>query len=522
MSKKTNNKEDNIEKELIKRIEDNKSKNSNSQVKKEPEIKYENEMIEDGSNNQTLDETIKVDSNSPIFNKKTNYYNEKVGVYNYLFNTTYNSTQPRKFNKMSQISKHLLNAESTFKNIIQFKKSPELNNSESFNYRIFKYLDNYSDLILSHSDLQIRQQLMNVYLFHIVNHFLKRNEEIEINNKIQNLIELSTKQKYCEETMIKNDLFINEDDEYLKKYFKESELKNFPEGYEEYFEEFKLQRKFKENHTYSVDDYDKIRDQGFTTPRVLILLPNKKHARLVLEEIISIMGIGWKGVSNKKKFQEEFSEAESMGDCFRIGINFDFSNNKIKLYQPFESSDIIIASPLGLKLTTQNDESVKNKKVYDFLSSIEILLVDFSEVFIYQNLEHLEEILQFMNKPPKNNQNIVNINRIKESVANNSLQYLRQNIVISHFKNLEIELLIRNYCKNVKGGMYWINEHYESAVDNVNSKIANRIAENHEYTDKSNMVVKYEFKMLKTFDDLEICDHKFNYFTKNVSTFINL
>ena len=32
-----------------------------------------------------------------------------------------------------------------------------------------------------------------------------------------------------------------------------------------------------------------------------------------------------------------------------------------------------------------------------------------------------------------------------------------------------------------------------------------------------NNLVKYEFKMLKTFDDMDIFDYKFNYFTKNVN-----
>ncbi len=64
--------------------------------------------------------------------------------------------------------------------------------------------------------------------------------------------------------------------------------------------------------------------QGFTTPRVLILLPYKKHARLIMDEIVGIFG-DWKGVNNKKKFREEFSEEESMGDMFRLG-------NKIWLY----------------------------------------------------------------------------------------------------------------------------------------------------------------------------------------------
>ena len=59
-------------------------------------------------------------------------------------------------------------------------------------------------------------------------------------------------------------------------------------------------------------------------------------------------------MSKKKKFKEEFgSEEEAFNDFFRVGIAFHISkkNNKraIKLYEQFYKSDIIIASPLGLR-----------------------------------------------------------------------------------------------------------------------------------------------------------------------------
>jgi hypothetical protein len=38
----------------------------------------------------------------------------------------------------------------------------------------------------------MRGKLMNVYLFHIINHMMKRKEEIEINNRIEKLIERTT------------------------------------------------------------------------------------------------------------------------------------------------------------------------------------------------------------------------------------------------------------------------------------------------------------------------------------------
>lgn len=61
--------------------------------------------------------------------------------------------------------------------------------------------------------------------------------------------------------------------------------------------------------------------------------------------------------------------------------------NRLKLFTPFYSSDVIIASPLGLR-TVIGGEGEKGRD-YDFLSSLEIIIVDQTDVFLMQNWEHL-------------------------------------------------------------------------------------------------------------------------------------
>ena len=61
-------------------------------------------------------------------------------------------------------------------------------------------------------------------------------------------------------------------------------------------------------------------------------------------------------MNKKKKFRDEFgTEEEAFNDYFRIGISFNALRTnpgklKISLYQQFYSSDIIVASPLALRM----------------------------------------------------------------------------------------------------------------------------------------------------------------------------
>ena len=130
------------------------------------------------------------------------------------------------------------------------------------------------------------------------------------------------------------------------------------------------------------------KDQGFTRPKVLILTPFKQMAYQIVETLVMLANGGrWKKVSKKKKFREEFgSEEESFNDYFKLGIAFHYSKKRkdnkmtVKLFEQFYKSDILIASPLGLRTITgqeQDENAAKNQKIdHDFLSSIEFLVMD--------------------------------------------------------------------------------------------------------------------------------------------------
>jgi len=93
-----------------------------------------------------------------------------------------------------------------------------------------------------------------------------------------------------------------------------------------------------------VTDYNvKEKDQGFTRPKVLILVPFKMVAYSVVEQLVyHVNNNKWKKVDKKKKFKEEFGkEEEAFDDYFRIGLAID-KRGRIKLFEQFYHSDIIV------------------------------------------------------------------------------------------------------------------------------------------------------------------------------------
>ena len=153
------------------------------------------------------------------------------------------------------------------------------------------------------------------------------------------------------------------------------------------------------------------RDQALVRPKVLILAPFKKMAYEIIEQIVFLCNEGkWKRVSKKKKFMEEFgAEEEAFNDFFRIGISLKASRQptekdklQLKLYEQFYSADIIVASPLAVRMIAGHkvDEKANepaNAVDNDFLASIEFLILDQAEAFVFQNMEHLDEVLKALN-----------------------------------------------------------------------------------------------------------------------------
>ncbi|XP_061824418.1 U3 small nucleolar RNA-associated protein 25 homolog [Nerophis lumbriciformis] len=207
-----------------------------------------------------------------------------------------------------------------------------------------------------------------------------------------------------------------------------------------------------------------LRDQGLTRPKVLILVPFRGVVLQIIHILISLLESKGKKVvvSNKKRFKDEYGNDSdtkpnrpddyhaiflgNVDDHFRMGISI--IRNSMRLYAPFYSSDIIIASPLGLR-TVLGVEGEFNRD-FDFLSSIEMLIVDQADVFLMQNWEHVLHVMKHMNLQPLESHG-VDFSRVRMWNLNNLAQHYRQTLVFSSIQDPQISNILSKQCANYRG-----------------------------------------------------------------------
>ncbi|KAI0272246.1 digestive organ expansion factor [Russula aff. rugulosa BPL654] len=174
-----------------------------------------------------------------------------------------------------------------------------------------------------------------------------------------------------------------------------------------------------------------VQDQGFTRPSILILLP-------------------FQGVADKFSSGEpdayprdhaETFEGNS-DDDFRVGLKL--TRKSVRLFTEFYGSDIIIASPLGLRM------SIEKEKNFDFLSSIEILVADELDSLTMQNWEHTQFVFSHLNQLPKESHD-TDFSRIKHWYLDGHAVYLRQTVLLSSYETPEIRSLFNQSLKNLEG-----------------------------------------------------------------------
>lgn len=231
-------------------------------------------------------------------------------------------------------------------------------------------------------------------------------------------------------------------------------------------------RVIKNNAKLSHQDKDEeleLRDQGFTRPKVLMILPTREAAYRMIEMIASICEPETQ--ENKKRLEDSYHDKEDRfpadkpadfkdvfagndDDMFRLGVKF--TRKTIKYFAAFYNSDILFASPLGLRMAIGSEE---DKKVeHDFLSSIELVIVDQADALLMQNWEHVEYIFEHLNLQPKDDHGC-DYSRVRNWYLEDQSKYFRQTVVFSQFNTPELSKLFRLHCRNWAGKVRIEPEH---------------------------------------------------------------
>ncbi|KAM7272648.1 hypothetical protein ACFE04_027311 [Oxalis oulophora] len=203
-------------------------------------------------------------------------------------------------------------------------------------------------------------------------------------------------------------------------------------------------------------------DQGFTRPKVLILLPLRRIAFRVVKRLIQLTPDDYKTsvehlgrfyddfgnqvdeetmdenvisssqISSKPHdFQALFGDNRTNEDNFMMGIKF--TRKSIRLFSHFHSSDMIIASPVKLLDEIQRVQENKELDV-DYLSSIEVLVTDHADVISMQNWSYFTSVVEKVNSLPTK-QHGTDVMRIKSCYLDGQARFFRQTIVLSSFLN---------------------------------------------------------------------------------------
>eukprot|EP00937_MAST-01D_sp_MAST-1D-sp2_P004174 g4174.t1 len=249
------------------------------------------------------------------------------------------------------------------------------------------------------------------------------------------------------------------------------------------------------------------RDQGFSRPTVLVLLPTRLTALRAVEQLKRLLPDSYITVANEERFDEDFgdsdeedgegdSEEEGEGDAtgakrarrrkawqrslpadwrevfdgntdddFRIGLSF--GRRTLKLYADFEYSDIIIASPLGLRRTIGSEgEREAAHTDTSFLASIELLVMDNIEVFEMQNWQHVTDVLAVLNTTPQQ-PGETDFSRVRHWALQDQAQCFRQTLMFASHLSPAANAAMRTHCSNFAGSVRVQRKHYGGAVTRV-------------------------------------------------------
>ncbi|GAA5966416.1 hypothetical protein JCM3765_007562 [Sporobolomyces pararoseus] len=220
-------------------------------------------------------------------------------------------------------------------------------------------------------------------------------------------------------------------------------------------------------------------DQGFTRPKVLILTPFRSKALEWVSNLVNYSLVSQ--IENYERFLSEYSLPEgvvdklverkedypldhvetfkgNIDDSFRVGLKVN--RKQVKVFAEFYQADLIVASPLGLRTSIEKEDDS------DFLSSIEIVVVDQMDVMLMQNWEHLNFVIERLNKIPQEDHGC-DFSRVKPWYLDGKSKFLRQSILLSRFQTPETLNLFNKHLNNQQGKLKSLQHFQGSVIEQV-------------------------------------------------------
>ncbi|KAI4640244.1 rRNA-binding ribosome biosynthesis protein utp25 [Alternaria viburni] len=221
------------------------------------------------------------------------------------------------------------------------------------------------------------------------------------------------------------------------------------------------------------------RDQGFTRPKILFLLETKQACVRVLDSLTSLHA--FEQQENKKRFLDSFSLPEEKfspdrpadfrelfegndENEFRIGVKL--TRKTLKFYSTFYNSDIIFASTLGLRRAIETGDPRKKQGDSDFLSSIEMVIMEQADAALMQNWEHAEYVFEHLNLQPKDAHGC-DFSRVRSWYLDGHAPLFRQTIILSAFLTPKINTLFNKHMRNYAGRLKYVPDHTAGLIESL-------------------------------------------------------
>ncbi|KAG6919357.1 hypothetical protein DXG01_006905 [Tephrocybe rancida] len=188
-------------------------------------------------------------------------------------------------------------------------------------------------------------------------------------------------------------------------------------------------------------------DQGFTRPSVLFLLPFRSAALDWFSAITSHTPSPAFQIENQSRFTSEYGLPPSAIDKLAEAEPGTYPRDHVETFKGNVDDNFRVGVKLTRKSVKMFAEFYGNA---DYLSSIEVLVVDQLDALTMQNWEHVKFVLSHLNKLPKESRD-TDFSRIKPWYLEGHAAYVRQSIFLAAYETPEARALYNNSLLNVAG-----------------------------------------------------------------------